>query len=261
MPDTQERKTPKDLLANETDWWNFWNTSHRSKDGCDPTSTELFALVAAIVRSLNTGTAKRILEIGCGTGTLSRQLEFSSYQGLDVSPAAIAVAREKAALIAGSSSWNLPTYEVADVHTCTLPRGAFEIVICVDAVAYFYDQRFALKKMAECLTPGGRLVLTTINPFVYNRIRRTAQNPLKEGSISHWLTRNALHQLVSSAGLVAERSYTVMPRGNKGILRLINSPRLNAFFGPKSAAFLRRTKEKLGLGQYRVIVARHQASQ
>jgi 2-polyprenyl-3-methyl-5-hydroxy-6-metoxy-1,4-benzoquinol methylase len=261
MPHIQENKSGQDLLADEANWWNLWNTSHRSEDGRDPTSTELFALVAAIVRSLDTGSGKRILEVGCGTGTLSRQLEFSSYHGLDVSPAAVEVARKKAALIAISSGSNPPTYEVADVHICALPRGAFDIVVCVDAVAYFHDQRLALKKMAESLAPRGRLVLTTINPFVYNRIRRTAQSPLKEGSISHWLSRRALHELVSSAGLVTECSYTVMPRGNKGILRLINSPRLNGLFGPKSTAFLRSVKEQLGLGQYRVIVARNRLSQ
>ena len=257
MPHIQEDKTGQDLLRDETNWWNLWNITHRSADAQDQTSTELFALVAAVIRTLDTGREKRILEVACGTGTLSRQLEFSSYQGLDVSPAAIEIARKKVALNASLSGSRPSSYEVGDIHTCTLSRSAFEIVVCVDAVAYFYDQRLALEKMAESLSPSGRVVLTTINPFVYNRIRRTAQTPLREGSISHWLTRRELHELVSSAGLVIERSYTVLPRGNRGILRLINSPKVNELFGAKSVAFLRRAKEQLGLGQYRVIVARH----
>jgi len=60
----------------ERDWWDLWNTSHRSKDNNDEVSVELFKHVAAIIRDLSQGQAKRILEVACGTGTLSRQLEF-----------------------------------------------------------------------------------------------------------------------------------------------------------------------------------------
>jgi len=72
---------------------------------------------------------------------------------------------------------NLPTSTIGRFlrvcSTCSL-RGRRRI---------FRDQQLALTKIARVLTPSGQLVLTTINPFVYNRIRRTAQNPLKEGSI------------------------------------------------------------------------------
>jgi hypothetical protein len=65
-----------------------------------------------------------------------------------------------------------------------------------------------------------------------------------------------MHQLVKQAGLTLERSYTIMPRGNMGILRVINSPRLNRAFGLRIARILDRLKEQVGLGQYRVVVAR-----
>jgi 2-polyprenyl-3-methyl-5-hydroxy-6-metoxy-1,4-benzoquinol methylase len=148
-----------------------------------------------------------------------------------------------------------PTYEVADVHDWPLPPNLFDVVVCVDAVAYFYDQQLALRRMAYSLVPSGRLVLTTINPFVYNRIRRTGRSPLKEGSISRWLSRGELHSLLSSAGFKLERSYTIMPRGNMGILRVVNARRLSDAIGHHGAKVLRQWKEQVGLGQYRVIVA------
>lgn len=240
----------------ERKWWDLWNTSYRSDDGHDEVSTELFENVAGVIREITQGHGERILEVACGTGTLSRQLDFSSYHGLDLSPAAVVLANEKVKLRSWSKGAQLPTYEVADIHEWPLPPHPFDVVVCVDAAAYFYDQQLALSKMARSLTHSGRLVLTTINPFVYNRIRRTGRSPLKEGSVSRWLSRGVLHGLLSSAGFKLERSYTIMPRGNMGILRVVNARRLNEAVGSRGAAVLRRWKEQVGLGQYRVIVAR-----
>jgi 2-polyprenyl-3-methyl-5-hydroxy-6-metoxy-1,4-benzoquinol methylase len=254
MTELTQKPVDRDNGLTERNWWDLWNTSYRSYDGCDEISTELFANVTAVIREVTQSQTKRILEVACGTGTLSRQLEFSNYHGLDVSPAAVGLATEKSKL----RSWpkdGQPTYEVADIHDWSLAQPRFDVVVCVDAVAYFYDQTAALKRMAQSLAPSGRLVLTTINPFVYNRIRRTQRSPLKEGSISHWLTRGELHKLVSSAGFELERSFTIMPRGNMGILRFVNARRLNKALGSRGAEVLRRCKEQVGLGQYRVIVA------
>src|SRR5260221_6215341 len=89
MTEPTPKQVDRDKVLTERNWWDFWNTSYRSDDGCDEISTELFANVTAVIREVTQGQNKRILEIACGTGTLSRQLEFSSYHGLDVSPAAV----------------------------------------------------------------------------------------------------------------------------------------------------------------------------
>jgi hypothetical protein len=102
--------------------------------------------------------------------------------------------------------------------------------------------------------------LTTINPFIYDRIQRTTDRPLREGSISHWLTGGELHGLANAAGLAIERSYTIMPRGTLGFLRVVNSRSLNHLFGQRAAQLLKRAKELAGLGQYRCIVARKPAA-
>ena len=239
----------------EKKWWDEWNTSFRSKDNFDEISTDLFSHVAEIVKELSHARAKRVLEVACGTGTLSRQLVFSSYYGLDVSQSAIEIARREVKTLSMPASTEPPTYEVADIHDMPMPARRFDIAICVDAVAYFRDQQRALNRVAQALNLDGRLILTTINPFVYNRIRRTARSPLKEGSISRWLSRGELHDLVSSAGFRIDRSYTIMPRGNMGLLRVVNARRLNHVFGPRGAEVMRHWKEKIGLGQYRVVEA------
>jgi 2-polyprenyl-3-methyl-5-hydroxy-6-metoxy-1,4-benzoquinol methylase len=239
----------------EKTWWDFWNGSYRAQ-ALDETCSELFARAAAIVNEFTRKGPARVLEIACGTGVLARQLVFSSYHGLDLSPGAIEAARQKAQQAPTANNRTSPTFEVADFHEWPLPPEAFDVVVCVDAVSAFRDQALAVRKMKDSLRPSGKLILTTVNPFVYHRIRRSAAQPLEVGPVSHWLPRRELHGLITSAGLIIERSYTIMPRGNLGILRVINSRRLNQAFGPSVAAALRRLKEKLGIGQYRLVVAR-----
>ena len=240
----------------EKSWWDLWNSSYRTKDNNDAVSSELFERAAAVVNTMTQTAGCRVLEVACGAGALSRFLTYSSYHGLDISPAAIEIARQKAKTIQQSTGVPPPTYEAADFHDWPLPPDPFDVVVCVDAIMCFRDQQLALRKMAQGLRPGGTLVLTAINPFVYNRIRRTATTPIQSGPVSRWLSGGELHAMIKSVGLAIERSWTIMPRGNRGILRLINSSRLNQAFGPRFEAVLRRLKERVGLGQYRVIVAR-----
>jgi len=240
----------------ERAWWDLWNTSYRAEDNRDETSTQLFARVVAILQQIPEGRASRILEVACGTGTLSRLLTFSSYHGLDISAAAIEIARQKAELIHLRAGVRRPTYEAADFHDWPLPPEPFDLVLCVDAVSCFRDQRFTLRKMAQSMRAGGRVVLTSVNPIVYNRIRRVRGVRLESGPVSHWLSRRELHDLVLQAGFTIERSNTIMPRGDMGFLRVVNARRLNHAFGPHVASILRRLKERFALGQYRVVVAR-----
>ena len=240
----------------EKSWWDLCNKTHRTKEDNDPVSSELFARTAAVINGITQHEPSRVLEIGCGAGALSRLLTYRSYHGLDISPAAIELARQKSEQVSQPPGSSRPTYEAADFHDWPLPSEVFDLAVCVDAVMCFRDQRLALSKMAQSLRSGGTLVLTAINPFVYNRIRRTATMPLASGPVSRWITGRELHELIKSAGFAIQRSCTIMPRGNGGILRLVNARRLNEAFGPRGAAVLRRWKERAGLGQYRLVVAR-----
>ncbi len=240
----------------EKSWWDLWNTSYRVKDNNDSVSSELFVRAAALINELMNDRDCRVLEVACGTGSLSRMLAYSSYHGLDLSPAAIDIARQKSEGGPPMAGRFRPSYEAADFHQWAQPAEPFDVVVCIDAISCFGDQQLAMNKLALSLRYGGRLVITTINPFVYRRIRRIGGVRLENGPVSHWLTRLELHNLVRRAGLMIERSQTIMPRGNAGILRVINSPRLNEVFVPRVAAVLKRIKEYVGLGQYRVVIAR-----
>ena len=241
---------------NEREWWDLWNTSHRTKENNDAVSSELFSRAANAVNAITTASPARVLEIACGTGTLSRMLKYSSYVGLDISPAAIQVAKEKSAAYRPAEGAKHPYYESADFHEWSLPEEPFDVTICIDAISSIRDQAAAMRKMANSLRIGGHLVMTTINRFVYDRIRRSTAVRLESGPVSKWLYRSELNDLVEQAGLEIEISTTIMPRGELGILRIINSCKLNESLGPRFAFALRALKERAGLGQYSLIVAR-----
>jgi len=240
----------------EKPWWDLWNTTHRTKDNNDPVSSELFARAAAAVNAITLGRNCRVLEVACGTGALSRMLVCSSYHGLDISPAAIEIARQKSRNLRMPAGASVPTYEAADFHEWPLPSEPFDVAVCVDAISSIRDQPVAMRKIAQSLRTGGHLVLTTINRFVYDRIQRTPTVRLESGPVAHWLSRPELHELIRGAGLAIEYSSTMIPRGNLGILRWVNSRRLNEVCGPQVASLLRRLKERVGLGQYSIVVAR-----
>jgi 2-polyprenyl-3-methyl-5-hydroxy-6-metoxy-1,4-benzoquinol methylase len=240
----------------EKSWWDLWNTSHRTKDNNDAVSSELFTRAAAAVNGITRSEDCSVLEIACGTGTLSKMLVYSSYHGLDISPAAIDVARQKSVSISLPPGATSPTYEAADFHEWPLPARRFDVVICIDAISSIRDQPLAMKKMAQSLRVGGHLVLTTINRYVYDRIQRTPTVRFESGPVSHWLSRAELRALIVQAGLTIERFTTIMPRGELGILRWVNSAHLNQSFGPGVEAVLRRLKEHAGFGQYSLAVAR-----
>jgi 2-polyprenyl-3-methyl-5-hydroxy-6-metoxy-1,4-benzoquinol methylase len=252
--------TDPSLAMDERSWWDHWNRSHRSKDNNDSVSSELFERAASLVNEMTQTAGGRVLEVACGAGGLSRMLTYSTYCGLDLSPAAVELARERANDLRQLRGASRPCYEAADFHVWPLQPEAFDVVVCLDAIVCFRDQRLVMRKMAQSLRPEGHLLLTAVNPFVYNRIRRTSATRLLNGPVSHWLSCRELHEVVRSAGFTIQRSWTIMPRGECGILRVINSHKLNYAFGPRCAAALQRFKERAGLGQYRVVVARKDAA-
>lgn len=250
------RMSDQTRSMDERAWWDRWNTAYRADEKDGEIASELFARAAAIVNEMTGKGDGRVLEIACGTGSVSRLVSCSTYHGLDMSPAAVDIARHKSESVQCQAGCAALTFEVADFHEWPVPTGFFDVAICVDAIISFRDPALVMWNLAQSLRIAGALVLTTINPFVFSRIRPTQLTPLEEGPVSHWLSRSELHRLITSAGFNVERSFTIIPMGNMGFLRLINARRVNRAFGPRSAAAYKCFKERFGLGQFRIVVAR-----
>jgi SAM-dependent methyltransferase len=188
----------------------------------------------------------RILEVGCSTGWLAPKLAaLGSYEGWDISDGAVELARR-----------NHPScrFETVDIHDVGFGGQPFDVVVCVDAVAYFRDQDAALTNARSLLAPGGYLVLTTVNPYVYSRMSWIG--PPGEGQVRKWLTKSDLRDLLERTSFQLSASWTILPDGDQGVLRWINSRKLNTpVWALLSTQRVEHVKEAFGLGQYRVVVA------
>lgn len=101
-------------------------------------------------------TPTRILDIGCGEGSLLQSLRAAHPQahvtGTDLATTAVDLAR---AQIPGG------TFAVLDVSKDALPE-TFDLVVCADVVEHIEDDEAALANMAAMTNPGGHLVVATL---------------------------------------------------------------------------------------------------
>jgi len=103
-----------------------------------------------------------VLEIGCSTGGLAADLapRAAEYHGIDVSPEAVRVAREKAIKNA--------LFGIADGHRLPFDNSTFDCVI-VDSLLHHLDLGTILKEVKRVLKPGGYLFFNEplgTNPFI-----------------------------------------------------------------------------------------------
>lgn len=99
--------------------------------------------------------AQRVLDVGCGAGTLARKLARSvpHVDGVDLSPAMIEAARREAPP-------NV-TFSVGDALTFDPPSGTYDAVLS-SALLHHLPLAEALPRMAGWLRPGGVLAAVAL---------------------------------------------------------------------------------------------------
>ena len=186
----------------------------------------------------------KILDIGCGTGWFTGRLSsLGPAVGMDLSATAIAKAK---------TQYPGVTFIAGNVFETELPAGHFDLVVSQEVIAHVKDQVGLLNRIADALRPGGYLVITTANKLVMDRIDF---GPDPDAHIKQWLDLKALKRLLQPRFDVL-RSTSVLPMGDRGFLRVVNSPRLNDAL---STVIPRRSldslKERAGLGYTLVVLA------
>lgn len=105
------------------------------------------------VRSL--GRVDQALDLGCGDGRLTLELDAAELTAADVSAEALTRARRR-----------LPTEQakLAELEPdAPLPfgDGSFDLVLCAETLEHIRDVQLLLSELRRVLRPGGRLALTT----------------------------------------------------------------------------------------------------
>jgi len=103
---------------------------------------------------------KRVVELGCGFGHLSRWLAAAGAAdvlGIDLSENMLAAARTTTAQPA-------VRYERADLETLVLPKGSADLVVSSLALHYIADFTRIAEMVAAALVPGGDFVFSVEHP-------------------------------------------------------------------------------------------------
>ncbi len=229
----------------EQEYWDAWNLD-RVREGLVRERLPLNDEVIAEVGRLQLPNGSKLLDVGCGAGWATERLHRDfDYLGLDLSEKAIAAATER---LPGAR------LEAADFIEWSEPASHYDAILSVDSIAYFRDQDVVVAKMHRALKPGGVLVLSTVNLFIYSRMKWV--KPPGKHHTRKWLRRHELHDLLVRHGFVVTRSRTILPSGDSGWLRLLNSRILKkAMPGPVRRLY-DRILESVGLGQFRLVTAR-----
>lgn len=203
--------------------------------------------VLEYIRSLPLDQPK-ILDLGCGTGWFTEQLShLGDTIGTDLSEVAIDVARSRFPHV---------NYIAGNLYELSFPQESFDIIVSQEVIAHVEDQVKLMEIMTQLLKPQGYLILTTVNKFV---IERTYQGPDPSAHIKDWLSMKTLKFLLDPDYRLL-KSTTVIPMGNRGILRLVNSYIFNA---PMRLFISRDRLDALkgwaGCGYTRVLLAQKKA--
>ncbi|MBI4352940.1 MAG: class I SAM-dependent methyltransferase [Candidatus Omnitrophica bacterium] len=100
------------------------------------------------------GDGQRVLDVGCGTGSLELKL-LARWPGVrltavDACPEMVETARRKSALLPRVD------WRVADAHSLPFPEESFDTVLSASAFHYFEIPQEALREIKRVLKPGGR---------------------------------------------------------------------------------------------------------
>lgn len=119
----------------------------------------LLFIVEEINRDLRYDTSRRILEVGCGNGNVSRGIASMGYQvlGVDIDKESIELARSNNPL----PNLNFRAEAAEDLKE----HGSFDAIVCTEVLEHLDDPTVVLNYVKENLRPGGLFISTVPNGF------------------------------------------------------------------------------------------------
>lgn len=154
--------------------------------------------LAAKILTQENSSLGTILEVGCGTGMLSRHLiaHAGHYVLTDFSLPLLQKAHEQ---VRGEHVFPLV---VDGEHPCF--SASFDIIVSNLALHWFQDPKEALIRLVACLKPGGRLYITTLGNNTFHEWRTAHSfvdapcgilDFISFGQLKDWLPLSGIRQV------------------------------------------------------------------
>jgi SAM-dependent methyltransferase len=140
----------------------------------------------AFVRAL--GGVKKALDLGCGDGALTGELDAAELTAADVSPVALERARRRL----GPESARF--VELDPDAPLPFGDGEFDLVLCAETIEHVRDVQLLLSEARRVLRPGGTLAVTTPGQRALMRPPHPLSPHLR------FLTRRSLRELLGELG-------------------------------------------------------------
>jgi 2-polyprenyl-3-methyl-5-hydroxy-6-metoxy-1,4-benzoquinol methylase len=183
----------------------------------------------------------RLLDVGCGSGgfTIGAALAGCRALGLNWDAEQKARASRRAERLAAGAEFRV--LDVRELDQALELKSAFSVVVLCEVIEHVLDDRRLVRAAADCLTPGGRLLLTTPN-FGYRSIVPEHDGPfsvvedgghVRRGYTSDELVRLGeeagleVNELGSCSGLVSQKATWVtytLGRSNQHVARIVTAP-------------------------------------
>jgi len=222
-------------LELQTSFWNRWNADHREHD-----MSAVSARQAEVILGWLENIGRKnldILDVGCGSGWFAPELgRYGAVTATDLSDEVL----NRAAI-----RWPQAKFVAGDFMALDLGTSAFDVIVSLEVLSHVFDQKAFIRKLSTHLRPGGYLMLATQNRHVLEKYN--AIPPPAPGQLRRWVYKQELADLLEPAFEPMEL-FTVSPIARVGVMRLVNSWKLNA---PIRAIFgnrVERMKERAGLG-------------
>lgn len=179
-----ERSGHWDEVARQTDRWTGWGGAYHRR------LERVFRFLIPV--------GARVLELGCGRGSLLAALQPEVGVGVDFSPEMVQRARQ--------SHPNL-RFVCADAHQLPLDEK-FDFVILSDLANDLWDVQAVLEQVARVCTPRTRIILNSYSRLWEGALRAAEfLNLAKPNLNQNWLTPHDLRSLLQLAGFEPIRAW------------------------------------------------------
>ncbi|WJG08055.1 methyltransferase domain-containing protein [Aliiglaciecola sp. LCG003] len=180
------------------------------------------------------------LDIGCGTGRLTRQLahRFNKVFGIDLASGMIEVAKND------MGKTDNVQFSVADAEQLPFESGQFDCVFSSMALQWCIPIEASLGQVFSVLKPGGKAVLTILNDGSLNELKASWAQVDSIPRVNQFLSHAQIVKGARSAGFVvedAQKTYVTWHANTRAVLNSVKKIGAGVLSDTGNKASLTRT--------------------